>query len=112
MSVRARGPDSPVDRRSHRIAPSVRYVSLGAILLPSLAFAESSTSLTGIPLEYLFGAIATLLGLIYSDLKREIRSLHSHAKTRSGHIRHVESAVRKICSHLNIDYRDRETDYE
>lgn len=101
--------DSPKLRRRAGAALRCSVFLLSAALF-SPAHAESSVqSISGIPVEYLFGLIAALVGLIYNDIKKEIRSLHANGKIRTGHIRHVENAVRKICSHLNIDYRDRET---
>lgn len=52
-------------------------------------------TLTSIPVEYLFLFIATLIGIIYADLKRGVREI-----TKSGAKRDVLLA--RICEKLNI----------
>lgn len=54
-------------------------------------------SLTGIPVEYLFGAIAALVSIIYADLKRSVSK-----NTEAGNKRDL--ILVKICEKLNITY--------
>ena len=77
-------------------------------LWPSSAHAadENSKSVTGIPVEYLFGTIAALGSIVYADMKHAMRSLKHEAAKRGRHIRHVENAVRLICHKLNIPYAE------
>jgi hypothetical protein len=61
---------------------------------------------TGIPVEYMFGAIATLIGIIYGGIVHELRGLRRDThKIRDGaHKRDL--LLVKICSRLGIDFED------
>lgn len=80
-----------------------------ALINPAQA-EETSKSLTGIPVEYLFAAIGTLVSLVYMDMRRAISALKHEAGKRGRHIRHVENAVRLICNKLKINYEDTDND--
>lgn len=79
-----------------------------ALVVPAHAAEQNSTSVTGIPVDYLFATIGALGSLVYADLKREVRSLKHEAAKRGRHIRHVENAVRKVCYKLNIKFEEEE----
>jgi len=55
------------------------------------------TTVTTIPVEYLFGSIATLIGIIYFDLKRAV-----HKNSEGGFRRDILLA--KICEKLKIRF--------
>lgn len=80
-------------------------------------------SLTGIPIELLFGAIAGLLAIIYGDLKRESRALRKASDRRDKasikndyRMQHLTAAFGMVCEKLKIpfapfvDRKDDDTD--
>lgn len=54
-------------------------------------------SLTSIPVEYLFGCIAALIGIIYADLKRSVAD-NSKAGIKRDYL------LIKICEKLKIRF--------
>lgn len=86
------------------------HVLAGATLLtlPVLTFAaESNTqSVTGIPIEWLFLVIGSLGGIVYLDLKHEVRSLHREGRVRSKSIRRLQTTMRDVCNKLHVNYEE------
>jgi hypothetical protein len=63
-----------------------------------------TTSATGIPIEYLFTIIGSLLMLIYLDVKRDLRKLRSNAHKRDLTLARLSTALRFVCRKLNIPF--------
>jgi hypothetical protein len=56
------------------------------------------TSVTSIPVEWLFGSIAALISIIYVDLKNAVRSNDNAGKKR-------DLYLVRICEKLGIDFK-------
>ena len=61
-------------------------------------------SLTGIPIEFLFAAIGGMLGLIYADMKRELRTLRKESNARGTSIALIRQSVNSLCNHLKLPF--------
>jgi hypothetical protein len=55
-------------------------------------------SYTGVPLEWLFGVIATLIALVYMDIRRAVWRLQKGATFR-------DRVLVLICDKLKIDFK-------
>lgn len=53
--------------------------------------------MTSIPIEWLFGALGTMVGVIYLDLKRDVRGLMRGAVKR-------DFLLIRICDRLKITF--------
>lgn len=101
--------DSPV---IHRPIVSAALLALAALFyMPCAACAETATqSVTGIPVEWLFGIIGVLVATVYLDLKHEVRTIHREGEKRSTDIEHLRVSVRAIKRKLNIHSREDDED--
>jgi len=71
-----------------------------------VALAETTTqSATGIPIEWLFGVIVALVGLVYGDIKRELRSSHTERHEMAKEIKTLTAKVTRVQERLRIGYR-------
>lgn len=104
-------PDSP--SCCHPILRAAAATGAAALFYaPVVGAEELANSSTGIPVEYLFGTIATLVGIVYVDLKREVRSLHREGRARTQQISRMRDAVRDICHRMKINFTDHEDDFK
>lgn len=63
-----------------------------------------TTTVTGIPTDYLFLIVGALIGAIYLDIKRELRSLRKDANSRVVTLGRITLALRFVCRKLNIPF--------
>lgn len=66
-------------------------------------------SVTGVPIEWLFGTIATLVGLLYFSLLYEIRRLRARGERRDSCLQRVKMMMFIVCKHLGIDVPEDDT---
>jgi len=61
--------------------------------------------ITSIPLDVFFGVIAALGGLVYADMKRELRALTRESRSRGLALERVRFMLRTVCDKLGIRYQ-------
>lgn len=66
---------------------------------------------TGVPVELLFAAVATLMGIVYADTKRELRRLRSSldrveksALRRERMLDRLRIVLSLVCRKLNVPF--------
>lgn len=64
---------------------------------------RNTETLTGIPIEALFGVIGALGMIVYASMMWEIRRLRSMSELRHDMLVRVQTAMRLICKKLDID---------
>jgi hypothetical protein len=67
---------------------------------------ERIMSVTGIPIEWLFGVLGILVSVIYADIKRELRSLNRSAARRELTLERFRIAISLVCRKLNVPFSD------
>lgn len=65
-------------------------------------------STTGIPIEYMFGCIAALIGVVYAAINYEIRTLRKTTGDISKGAHRRDLVLVRICEKLGIEFRDDE----
>lgn len=63
-------------------------------------------TVTGIPVDLLFLALAALVSAIGGVMWHEIRSLRNESSQRGVHITALRVLVKQVCDKLNISYSD------
>lgn len=66
--------------------------------------------MTGIPIEYLFATLGTLVGLIYLDLRREVRILRKESQGRAVQLTGIRFILSSVCRKLDIPFDLRSDD--
>jgi hypothetical protein len=102
-------PKDPRVSRLWRLAVGIAVVVLliVLVLLARIAYAssrglEGAHSETGIPVEWLFGAIGALVGAIYWDMRRQLRELIERATRREQRLTLLHLLVTQVCHKLDI----------
>lgn len=62
---------------------------------------NNTSTMTGIPIEWMFGALGTLVAVVYADLKYSVRSLQYGAVNR-------DRILTLICDRLKIVFNPSE----
>lgn len=62
-----------------------------------------STTVTGIPIEYLFLSIGSLVSGFYALIVHELREIKRNGEQRDRKLDRVQTAVVFICAKLNIE---------
>lgn len=65
---------------------------------------HGADTMTGIPIEWLFAAIAGLLGMVYADLKKELRSQTRRGINRDKKTERIRITLGLMCESLKLPY--------
>jgi hypothetical protein len=65
---------------------------------------------TGIPIDWLFAAIAAMLGIIYADIKYEVRRLKKYSEARATTLALIKNGFNNLCAHLGAPFHIHEDD--
>jgi hypothetical protein len=69
-------------------------------------------TITGVPVEIWFGVVATLVGLIYADIKRDLNRLNKESIKRSISLARIGVVMRQVSKKLDIPYPSEEDENE
>lgn len=65
---------------------------------------HESATMTGVPIEWLFAVIAALLGGIYLDIKKELRSQTRRGINRDAKTERIRITLGLMCHSLKLPY--------
>lgn len=61
-------------------------------------------TMTGIPIDVLFTVIIALIGAVYADIKRELRSLRRNGTNRDLLMERFRIALSYVCQTLHVPF--------